>query len=99
MCETATDGVQGAQTTYTCCTLGREWRTADKPGEVEKRWHYHFTKILNIPSEYHSDVIDKMRRLHHEELDHPPTLDKLLIALVRLKKGKVAWGEERNPTC
>ena len=59
------------------------------PEEVEKRWHCHFSKILNTPSEYHSDVIDKMRRhLPREELDDPPTLDELLVALGRLKKGK-----------
>ena len=57
--------------------------------EVEKCWHCHFSKILNIPSEYHSDVIDEMRRHSpREELDDPPILDELLIALRRLKKGK-----------
>ena len=57
--------------------------------DVEKCWHSHFSKILNIPSEYHSDVIDEMRRHSPRgELDDPPILDELLIALGRLKKGK-----------
>ena len=29
--------------------------------EVEKCWHHHIGKILNIPSEYHSGVIDEVR--------------------------------------
>ena len=66
---------------------------------MKKCWHCHCSKILNIPSEYHSDVIDEMRRhSSRDELDDPPTLDELLIALGRLKKGKAVWGEDSNPT-
>ena len=53
------------------------------------RWHHHFSSILNIPSEYDSDVIDGMTRdPPHLEFDDPPTLDELLKALSCLKRGK-----------
>ena len=59
------------------------------PDEVVSRWHRHFSSILNIPSEYDSDVIDRMARdPPHLEFDDPPTLDELLKALSCLKRGK-----------
>ena len=59
------------------------------PQEVKQRWHDHFMKILNIPSCYCQEVIDEMP-VHPvcSELDSPPTLDELLLALSRRKVGK-----------
>ena len=33
------------------------------PEEVTARWHGHFKKILNIPSEYKDEVIDDIQQL------------------------------------
>ena len=60
------------------------------PDEVKQRWHGHFKKILNIPSQYQQEVVDSMPT--HQtiyDLDVPPTSDELLSALGKLKNGKV----------
>ena len=80
MCETATVGIQGPQIKFTCCSSERNWRTDDKPRSGE----------MLAPS--HSGVIDEVRRhSSREELNDPPTLDGLLLAL-----GK---RESRDSTC
>ena len=57
--------------------------------EVRRQWHHHFSKILNLPTMYHQNVIEEMRRLPHQlELDTPPTMEELSSSLSRLKKGK-----------
>ena len=68
------------------------------PEEVKKQWHHHFSRILNIPSEYSQEVIDLMpRRTPFLELDDPPTLEELLSALSKLKKGKAGGKTEILP--
>ena len=68
------------------------------PEKVKKQWHHHFSRILNIPSEYSQEVIDLMpRRTPFLELDDPPTLEELLSALSKLKKGKAGGKTEILP--
>ena len=54
------------------------------PDEVKQRWHGHFKKILNIPSQYQQEVVDSMPT-HQTIYD----LDDPLSALGKLKNGKV----------
>ena len=59
------------------------------PGEVRQLWHDHFREILNIPSEYSQEEIDGLpQHPPHLELDEPPTLEELMKALSKLKRGK-----------
>ena len=59
------------------------------PEEVKRTWYKHFSHVLNIPSQYQQAVLDKMTSLPLAlELDHPPTLEELIAALSRLKRGK-----------
>ena len=75
-----------AQPTRLCKSDGEMTRG---PEEVKKTWHEHFSRVLNIPSQYHQAVLDEMTSLPPAlELDHPPTLEELIAALSRLKRGK-----------
>ena len=59
------------------------------PEEIRSRWHRHFTKILNIPSEVCEHVVNNMSSLPSRlDLDLPPTEEELESALGKLKKGK-----------
>ena len=59
------------------------------PEEVKKQWHHHFSRILTVPSEYRQEITDGMpSRPPFLELGDPPTLEELLSALSKLKKGK-----------
>ena len=61
------------------------------PEEVTARWHGHFTKILNIPSEYKDEVIDEIQQLPTKShLDEPPTEEEIESALAKLKNGKAS---------
>ena len=70
----------------------KPWRdggVASGPEEVKATWHQHFTKVLNIPSEYHQDVPDDMPSLPPVmELNHHSTSEKLGEAMSKLKRGK-----------
>ena len=41
----------------------KEGGVTSGPEEVKTTWHQHFTKVLNIPSEYCQDVLDGMLSL------------------------------------
>ena len=56
------------------------------PEEVRQQWHQHFSRILNVTSEYCQEVIDETpRRPPRLEFDG---LEELLTALSKLKQGK-----------
>ena len=59
------------------------------PEEVMKRWHQHFVRVLNIPSEYREEVIMEMPTLQPVmELDSPPSEEELFEALSKMKMRK-----------
>ena len=59
------------------------------PEEVKLAWHEHFSRVLNITSQYQQAVLDQIpSRPSALELDHSPTFDELLEALRRLKRRK-----------
>ena len=65
------------------------------PDEVKSCWHRHFTKILNILSEYQEEVIaDMPSQPTHWDLDGPPTAEEFESVLSKLKRGKAGG---RNP--
>ena len=69
--------------------LKESGETTANPAEVCKQWHQHFNEILNIPSEYDQEVNDRLpQHTPHLELDEPPTIDELLEAFSKLKRGK-----------
>ena len=61
------------------------------PEEVRHKWRRHFSRILNTPSEYQQVVIDGLPgHSPRLELDGPPTMEELLVALKESKKGKAS---------
>ena len=67
----------------------RDGRVTSGPEEVKATWHQHFTKVLNIPSEYCQKVLDDMPSLPPVmELDHHPTSEELGEKMSKLKRGK-----------
>ena len=50
----------------------KEGGVTSGPEEMKTTWHQHFTKVLNIPSEYCQGFLDGMPSLPLAmELDHP----------------------------
>ena len=59
------------------------------PTEVLERWHQHFKKLLNVKSVFNVEVINAMAVLPLRlDLDYPPTMEELDVALSKLKKNK-----------
>ena len=68
------------------------------PDEVISRWHDHFTKILNVQSEYREEVImDMVQKPIIWAFDDLPTSEKLELSLCRLKKRKAVGGTGISP--
>ena len=68
------------------------------PDEMKLHWHGHFSKILNISSEYQEEAITEGPSQPVKwDLDMPPTAKKLNVALHRLKKGKAGGKTEILP--
>ena len=83
---------RGCRPRRSTALMKEDGEMTSSPEEGKKQWHHHFSRILNIPSEYSQEVIDLVpRRIRLLELDVPPTLEELLSALSKLKKGKVVW--------
>lgn len=62
------------------------------------RWHEHFMKILNVPSEYRDAVIDGMPAIPPVlDLDAPPSEEELARALSKLKRRKAGGKTEISP--
>jgi len=69
--------------------IRRDGGMTNGPGEVRATWHEHFCRVLNIPSQYRQEVLDVLPSLPPAlELDHPPTLEELMEALHKLRRGK-----------
>ena len=78
-------GSRGEQVSGSC-----RWLMTRGPEEVKRTWYEHFSRVLNIPSQYNQAVLNKMTSLALAlKLDHPPTLEELIAPLSRLKRGKV----------
>ena len=79
----------GRRSSRSTAVLKENGELTKSPEEVRSRWHRHFTKILNIPSEVCEHVVNNMSSLPSRlDLDLPPTEEELESALGKLKKGK-----------
>ena len=59
------------------------------PEEVKAMWYQHFSRVLTICSDYSHAVVEEFPALPVDPaLDEPPSLDELLLALRRMKRGK-----------
>ena len=66
--------------------------------EVKSRWRKHFTRLLNIPSSCQEETITDMpSQPTCWDLDVPPTMEELDIALDRIKEGKAGGKTEILP--
>ena len=78
----------------------RDGGVTSGPEEVKATWHQHFTKVLNIPSEYCQKVLDDMPSLPPVmELDHHPTSEEQAEAMSKLKRGRQVEGRESYQSC
>ena len=57
-----------------------------------QRWRHHFTKVLNVASQYDESELDLVR---HREIDHSlmhlPCEHDVQLALSQVKSGKVRY--------
>ena len=79
----------GRRPSRSTAVLKEDGKLTKSPEEVRSRWHRHFTKILNIPSEVCEQVVDgRTSQPTRLDLDNPPTEEELESALGKLKEGK-----------
>ena len=79
----------GRRPTRPTAVMKENGRLTQGPEEVRARWHQHFVKILNIPYAFNDEVIDTLPVLPpHLDLDMPPTEEKSMRALTKLKMRK-----------
>ena len=55
----------GRRPTRPSAVLKEDGCLTQGPEEVMERWHQHFVKVLNIPSDYRERYINEMPMLHH----------------------------------
>ena len=59
--------------------------------DQHQRWHRHFTKVLNITSQYDEDEMNKARQKEvYESLGRVPSVREVWEALEKLKNGKAS---------
>ena len=79
----------GRRPTKSCVVLKEDGVPTAGPEEVRSRWHRHFSRLLNVPSVFQEDVIAHMSSQPIcWDLDIPPTVEELGLALDKLKGGK-----------
>ena len=65
---------------------------------VKSCWHRHFTKLLNIPSSFQDEAItDMSSQPTCWDLDVPPTVEDLGLALDKMRGGKAGGKTEHLP--
>ena len=68
-----------------------EGRACSTPQQQKERWRRHFSRILNIQSQFDEEEIKKTRqRPLRANLEEPPSEEELLIGIRKLKSGKAA---------
>ena len=76
----------------------RDGGVTSGPEEVKTTWHQHFTKILNMPSEYCQKVLDDMpSQPPVMELDHHPTSEELGEEVSKPEEREGRW-KDGDPT-
>ena len=84
---------RGHRPTRQMTVLKENGELTASPEEVRTRWHNHFEKILNIPSEYKEEVIAEMDQLPtRTHLDDIPTEEEIETAMSKLKGGSGKTG-------
>ena len=64
-------------------------KTTANPDKIRKQWHQHFGEILNVPSKFNQEVLDRLPQHHsYLELKEPRTPGELLEALGKLTRSK-----------
>ena len=84
-------GRRGLVPTRSATIRDEEGNSCYTPEDQQQRWRRHFTKILNITSEFSLEELEKVKqRPVRSELDEPPTEEELENAVEKLKNGKAA---------
>ena len=66
-----------------------EGRPCSTTAEQQERWKRHFSKVLNVPSQFDEVELQRVKqRPPNEELGQPPTKSEVRRALGKLKNGK-----------
>ena len=77
------------QNAYRVVAVDEEGRPCSTTAVQQKRWKRHFSKVLNVPSQFDEVELQRVKqRPHNEELGHPPTKSEVRRALGKLKNGK-----------
>ena len=86
-------GRRGLVPVRTATVRDEEGNVCDSPEEQQQRWRRHFTKILNIQSEFSAEELERVRqRPVRQDMEELPSEEELLRAVGKLKNGK-AGGE------
>ena len=88
-------GRRGLLPTRSSCIRNEDGNFCTTLPEQHQRWHRHFSKVLNVMSDFDMSELEKVRqRPTKEEIATKPTMEELKAALAKLKNGK-AGGSSR----
>ena len=84
-------GRRGLIPQRTAVVRDEEGRVCDTPESQQQRWREHFTKVLNLQSEFDVAELEQVRqRRERPEMADPPTEEEVVQALGKLRSGKAA---------
>ena len=76
--------------------LSEEGQLHSKSGEVVARWFHHFAGVLNVPSQFSQECVERMPSCEvRADLDDPPTEEEFENALSKMQLKK-AGDSSRN---
>ena len=70
---------------------GEDGSVCSSPEAQQQRWRQHFTKVLNIQSEFSAEELGKVRqRSTRTDMAELPSEEELLSAVGKMKRGKAS---------
>lgn len=84
-------GRRGLVPLKTASVVDEDGNTCSTPQQMHERWRRHFTKILNIMSQFNEDQLKEARqRPVRSQMADLPTREELEDAIGKMKNGKAA---------
>ena len=82
----------------TCGIRSEDGQLLSEPAEVVARWFHHFAGVLNVPSQFAQECVDRMPSCKvHSDLDDPPVGEEFVNALSKVKLRKTGGTSRISP--
>ena len=89
---------RGGQSVRTSGIRSEDGQLLSEPAEVVVRWFCHFAGVLNVPSQFAQECVDRMPSCEvHSDLDDPPVEEEFAKALSKVKLRKAGGTSRISP--